>query len=257
MKTPIFASLTSLMACACGSAPAAPPTALFVHGWASDARVWTPARERLSAPGVAVTLPGHGDPPAQGDVSLEGFTAAIEKARAGAQCLVIVAHSNGAYAALDYIGRYPDRVAALVIIEGTFRPPFTDPAAFERQIAEVDSRWDSVQEHPIGLAGARAETVDAVRQMFADTNRNTATRALEALLALRPFGEQRVEQPALFMLAESPLWSESELNTLREVAPRSRFVTISGASHWLPLDEPEAIANAVTQEVQSALCPSL
>lgn len=258
MRTLFLTALVSMMLWACVSAPAARthPRALFVHGWASDARVWANTREHLTSPGVAVTLPGHGAPPASGDISLEGFAAAIEAARvgAGARCLVIVAHSNGAYAALEYVGRYPDRVASLVIVEGTFRPPFTDAAAFERQIAEVDARWSSIQEQPLGLDGSRAETAAAVRQMFADARRYTATRALEALLTLAPLSEQRVAKPVLFIMAQSPFWSEAELNALRQVAPRSRFETIAGASHWLPLDEPETIAQAIEQELRTARC---
>lgn len=247
-----------MMLCACVSASAAPahPTALFVHGWASDARVWTSTQALLASPGIALNLPGHGVPPAAGDISLAGFALAMETARigAGAECVVIVAHSNGAYAALDYVRRYPRRTASLVIVEGAFRPPFTDAAAFAGQVTEVGSRWSSIQEHPLGLDGAQAGTVQTVRRMFADTSRETATRSLDALLALAPADQQRVAEPVLFILAESPFWSEAELNALHEIAPRSRFVTIADASHWLPLDEPEAIARAIEQELRAARC---
>lgn len=257
MKPLILAALATITLSACASAPAPThPAALFVHGWASDARVWATTRERLSNPGVAVTLPGHGVPPAPGEISLEGFAGGIEAARigAGAECVVLVAHSNGAYAALEYVRRYRERVASLIIVEGTFRPPFTDAGAFSDQIADVGSRWTSIQAHPLGLDGARAETIEAVREMFADTSPDTATGSLEALLALAPLEHQSISQPVLFILAQSPFWTEAELDALREAAPRSRFMTIAGASHWLPLDEPATIAQAVEAELHNVDC---
>lgn len=253
----LIAALAAFALGACAAATEEPPASVFVHGWASDARVWTPARDQLSSPGLAVTLPGHGQPEAPGAVSLQGFAGAIEAARlaAHARCMILVAHSNGAYAALEYLRLYPGRTAALIIVEGTFVPPFEDRAAFADQVAQVGETWPSIQQNPFGLEGARPETAAIVRQMFAQTPQDTATQSLEALLAMTRPAPASVREPVLFILAQSPFWSDERLSALREIAPRARFSLNTGVSHWLPLDAPQVVADAVQQEMAARTCP--
>ncbi|MBY0566585.1 MAG: alpha/beta hydrolase [Hyphomonadaceae bacterium] len=252
-----IAALSALALSACATATPERPASIFIHGWASDARVWAPTRDRLSAPGIAVTLPGQGQPAAPGMVSLQGFADTIEAARlaAQAQCIVLVAHSNGAYAAFEYLHRYPGHTAALIIVEGTFVPPFEDRAAFADQVAQVGATWPSIQQNPFGLESARPETATIVRQMFAATLQDTATQSLEALLPMTRPAPASVREPVLFILAQSPFWSEERLSALRQIAPQARFSLNAGVSHWLPLDAPQAVADAVQHEVSTHPCP--
>lgn len=252
-----IAATLMLTLSACANARPERPTSLFVHGWASDARVWTPTRARLSSPGIAVTLPGHGQPLAHGDISLAGFADAIETARleAHARCLILVAHSNGAYAAFEYLRRYPGHTAALIIVEGTFVPPFEDRSTFADQIAQVDATWTSIRDNPFGLNGARPETAIIVRQMLAETQQDTAVQSLEALLAITRPAPASVREPLFFLLAQSPFWSDERLNALREIAPQAQVRFVANVSHWLPLDAPQVVADAVAQEVSTRSCP--
>lgn len=255
----LMLGLAIVMSGACSSLGAADrrPTVVFVHGWASDARVWTEVRGRLSFPSEAINLPGHGVPRAPGEVTLEGFSSAIETARAeaGSSCLLIVAHSNGAYAAREYARRHPRSVAALVIVEGTFRLPFADGSAFEAQIAGVEGRWASMQQNPIGLDHALPATARTVRGMFADADLGVAMLSLRALLAAQYADNEIVEAPVTFVLAESPFWTEAEFAAMRRAAPLAQFEVVGDSSHWLPLDAPHVLASVVERERAARRCP--
>jgi pimeloyl-ACP methyl ester carboxylesterase len=249
---------TILAACATTGRPHLQPVPVFVHGWASDSRVWEGVRDQLEEPGVAITLPGHGSPPAPGLISLDSFADAIEAARvaAGTECIVLVAHSNGAYAVREYLRAYPGRTSSVVIAEGTFRPPFEEASTFEMQIARVGANWSQIQQAPLGLDHARTTTVEMVRRMLGDADADTATQSLRALLALDPLDETEVQEPVTFLLAESPMWTEEALAAVRRIAPRSSFEIFTNVSHWLPLDVPQVVADVVRREVGSSRCSS-
>ena len=103
--------------------PEAPPL-LLLHGLASAARIWDFVAPLLAAQGYAVTAldqRGHGesDKPETG----YDFTTMLADVDAAMEALgivrpVLVGHSWGAMVALQYVVTYPERVTALVAVDG-------------------------------------------------------------------------------------------------------------------------------------------
>ncbi|MDP8924487.1 MAG: alpha/beta hydrolase, partial [Chloroflexota bacterium] len=121
-------------------APHGPPVVL-VHGLASNARIWDAVAPRLAGRFrvVAYDQRGHGlsDKPdggygfAETSADLRGLLGALDFVRP-----VLVGHSWGGNVVLDYAARYPDEVAALVLVDGGFIELADDPAMTWERVAE-------------------------------------------------------------------------------------------------------------------------
>jgi pimeloyl-ACP methyl ester carboxylesterase len=106
-----------------GAAPADAPAVLAIHGITSTSRTWLATARFLNgrAALIAVDLRGRGassalPPPVGLDAHARDMLAVLDAA--GLQRAVVVGHSLGAYIAARLAVRHPDRVAALVLVDG-------------------------------------------------------------------------------------------------------------------------------------------
>ena len=106
-----------------GAAPADAPAVLAIHGITSTSRTWLATARSLNdrAALIAVDLRGRGassalPPPVGLDAHARDMLAVLDAA--GLQRAVVVGHSLGAYIAARLAVRHPDRVAALVLVDG-------------------------------------------------------------------------------------------------------------------------------------------
>lgn len=102
-------------------------TLVFLHGFAESPAIWSdftrgfPAHYRLLLP----ALPGHGPQPQPvTDYSMEAQARAVlaQLDAAGAEKVLLVAHSMGGYVALALADAHPERVAGLVLFHSTALP---------------------------------------------------------------------------------------------------------------------------------------
>lgn len=251
-----------LVLAACASATAArdrlSPPVMLVHGWAGDAILWQPVLDRLRGGAVAIDLPGHGkDTTDVQGWAMDRFVAAMERDREalGAKCLVLVGHSNGAYFVRAYAHRFPDRVAAIVIIEGTFLRPFDSVEQLRSRRAAIERGWDAMLEHPFGLEHATASTRAAVQSAMQRASKATALATLDLLQDPMLWRSDPITVPVVFMLARSPFWTASHRLKLSEIASKARFVDLGAVSHYAILDAVDRVAQEITKVRQSARCP--
>lgn len=223
---------------------------LFLHADSGTAAQWTQVLSAIGAerPVIALDSRGSGDSAEarDGDYSYEGRAADIE-AVAQARHLarfVIVAHSGSGAAALVYAGRHPDRVAGLFLLD-----PATDPRVLPEEIrAGIVS----------GLAGP--QSLDFQKQFYATiagSNEKTRARVLADCEKVAPaarlgFGTAFADwnpEPALdgwqgpiMILAGEASDTPAALYRLR---PRIPHEVVKGTGHWLQLDEPDIVADAI------------
>ncbi len=219
---------------------------VFVHGLGGRAEHWSAL---LAAVGpairaVALDLPGHGgsDRPADGDGSVAALAAAIGAAAdgLGLRRIVVVAHSLGAAAAIEYAATHPGRVAGLLLVD-----PGGDqtrvPAARRRQLIEQLEREPAEE---LGryfrqiLIGAEPEVAERVLADLAATPTDVVLRALEG-------GQDYAPLPALAGYAGPLLSVISDLNSLpyslHNLVPDLPVRHLGGASHWLMMDRPDEL----------------
>lgn len=148
-----------LAACRYRSAgqPDTVPVVLAAHGVTSNCRAWTPVARALEtrAQLVAVDLRGRGSsrdlPPPYGlDAHVRDLLALAD--RLGLERILLTGHSLGAYVVARLAERHPDRVNALVLVDGGLPIPGsqgTDPQTFAKALlgpalARLDLTFPSV-----------------------------------------------------------------------------------------------------------------
>jgi pimeloyl-ACP methyl ester carboxylesterase len=117
------------------SAGSGVPEMVFVHGFACDHGDWAAQLAEFSATQsvLACDLRGHGATPGDpADCSIETYGADVARLVVERELreAVLVAHSMGCRVALEAYGRAPDRIAGLVLIDGS-RLGDGDPAQAE------------------------------------------------------------------------------------------------------------------------------
>ncbi|MEX3955194.1 alpha/beta fold hydrolase [Trinickia sp. EG282A] len=127
------------------------PTAVFMHGAEHDHSVWALQSRYFAYHGfnlLAVDLPGHGrsaGPAAKSIGELADWLAALCDA-VGVASAFVAGHSMGSLVALDFAGRYPDRVARLALLATAVPMTVSDAlldAALNREAEAIDlvNRW--------------------------------------------------------------------------------------------------------------------
>ncbi len=217
---------------------------LFVHGLGGCAEHWTPQLEAAGPAlrAIAFDLPGHGrsDPAADDDYSISAAAATIG-AVADALSLrrmVLVAHSLGANAAIEYAAARRRRVAGLLLV---------DPSGDQTQLPQQHRRQllDQLSRNP------EEEIPWYFRQLLAGARPEVADRVLEDLEAVSPEiilsalenGSSHSPLPALDRF-DGPIKSLiSDLNdlpySLHHLVPELPTVHVPQSGHWLMMDRPD------------------
>ena len=261
-----------------------------VHGITASHVAWAGVAERL--PGVPLLAPdlrGRGrsaDLPGPYGMArhVEDVLAALD--RTGAGRVVLAGHSMGGFVALAFAARHPERVSALVLVEGglplprpegddveealaaalgpaiqrlsmTFpsRQAYRDywrahPALSWGPLVEAYVDYDLVGEPPLLRSCVRAEAVHA------DYRDMLGPAPAEAVAGLR--------QPALLLLAPrgllnepNPVYPEEVARVEAARAPRGRLRvrTVEDVNHYSILFAPhgiDAVAAAIREALEAA-----
>ena len=219
---------------------------LFVHGLGGCAEHWS-AQLGSMGPGlhgIALDLPGHGgsDRLASGDYSVPALAACLGAVLDALRIrqVILVAHSLGASAAIEYSASHSNRVAGLFLV---------DPNADQSRLPEA-------QRQPL-LTSLRADPGGELawnfRQILIDARTDVAERVL-AQLALVPEDVtlNTFEGALNYNLLEAidrytgPIRAViSDLNTLpislHRLRPEVPVQVLRGSSHWLMMDRPDEL----------------
>jgi pimeloyl-ACP methyl ester carboxylesterase len=251
---------------------------LLLHGFLEHAYAWERTAPRLAAAGLhvfALDFRGHGDSDRVGPGGYYHFAdyaadlAGVVRALGGRAALV--GHSMGASAALLYAGTEPERVTALVCVDG-LGPPDTPPALaperFERWIEGLErvagrEPFAVVPDDAVARLAARFPRLpeDAVRALVAHNTRRVDGRVvwkfdpLHQTTSPQPYYVaqaeafwRRIACPVLFVEGGASDLRLDEADTARRLAAlRAERVTIQDAGHHPHLETPAALAEAVVR----------
>ena len=153
---------------------------------------------------------------------------------------ILVAHSLGALAAIDYAGRHPGRVAGLLLVDpggDQTRLPDGDRRRMHRVLAR-DPRGETEWNFRHFLAGAAPRVADRVMESLAATRDEALRGALEGSLSYSPSAAlERIDGPVRILVSELNR-SPHGLHNLRSDLPVRR---LGRASHWLMMDRPDEV----------------
>jgi len=246
-------------------------TLVLLHGQASNSTRWwhfaahTRLRGRWKI--IAPDLRGHAGSIERGRIGMREWCGDIVALMDAERCsrAVIAGHCLGAHIALQFAARYPQRIAALVLIEPMPRealvgaikwvPPlrpaivalawlvrFANALGIRRRTVEpMDlEQWDratSAGEAPIAryaspLSDLRSMTLAAYLQGLAAVG-----EPLPVLSAIRA--------PALVLVSTgSSLADPGRTRAAMQKLPHAEIVSIE-AGHWIPAEQPDAMRAAI------------
>src|SRR5215216_3734762 len=244
---------------------------IFVHGGLQDYRMWLPhlpkfaERYRAIAYSRRNNFPNEVSPEGMPDgaANLHGDDLAAFVRALGLSKVRIVAHSSGAHAALFFAASYPDMVVSLALNE----PPAAGILAGIPDVADMLKEWgkgmaparealkagDTKAGIPlfvnaVGGPGAYERRSDADKQMNLD---NAASYRADATTTRpRPVFTcdmaKAINAPTLLSNGErSPKFFHRILDQLEACLPNRERIVISGSSHTVPSENPDAYDQAV------------
>jgi pimeloyl-ACP methyl ester carboxylesterase len=224
-------------------------TLVFIHGWACNLGVW---REQASALAdqaklIFVDLPGHGqsDKP-QVAYTMDHFADAVLAVLKDAQVdkAVFIAHSMGAAVLCRIYQRAPEKIAALVSVDGLLRRPHGTPEQATALVGPFATpRYLDHAKNFIGSFFPIPGT-EALRDRLMPEMLSTPQHVmLGAMLGM--FGPdqsdwilQKVHAPVAVINAPSLWWSNGYENYVRSLSPQSDYVLMDGVGHFLMLEKP-------------------
>ena len=228
---------------------------VFIHGWTCDATFW-----RANLPAfteamrvIAVDLPGHGqsDKPEKLVYSMDLFANAVNAVllHAKVERAVLVGHSMGTPVIRQFYRKYPAKVQALVIVDGSlkamgtkesmkqFLDPFREPGY--KQHAEQMITY-------LTQAMKNEQTRNEVKAAMLSAPQYVMISAFDGMLDPEIWKTQdKINVPTLALMAANPQWSADYEKFVRELVPNLDYQTWLGVSHFLMMDEPNKFNGTV------------
>jgi pimeloyl-ACP methyl ester carboxylesterase len=155
---------------------------------------------------------------------------------------VLVGHSNGVPTIRQFYRRFPERVEAMVAVDGPLRQTMPRQAAewmlttlrrpdYEQFVLQLAERT------PAGTLGP--EDWNRIKAGIAGTPKHVMLATLEALLDPATWTDDPIAVPLLVVLAAGqPHWSGDYEAFVRRIAPRVEYHVWHGVSHFLMMERP-------------------
>ncbi|MDD7973114.1 alpha/beta fold hydrolase [Roseinatronobacter alkalisoli] len=227
-------------------------TLVTIPGIMSDERTWAPVAAAL-APRIGNVHVAD----TTTDDTLQGMAARALSQTGGN--LIIIAHSMGGRVAMEMGRQAPERIRAMVLAGIDADGPGENEAAKrEARISKANAGMEAYGRDwaPTVLSGANAKNdalVAKVRQMVEDCPPQVHARQNTALLH-RPDAMAYIGDfpfPVLLIAGdEDHLCTETVLRAVAARIPDATCITIVGAGHLLPFEQPDELALVISQWLQ-------
>jgi pimeloyl-ACP methyl ester carboxylesterase len=231
---------------------------VFIHGWACDETSWdgqTPELAETMRP-ITIDLPGHGqsDKP-QIAYTMDLYARAIDAVLGDAKVskAVLVGHSNGTPVIRNYYRRFPEKVAALVIVDGALRP-FVDASNIDKFLAPL--RGPNYSEAAGQFIGRMTKPIadealrERIKKMMLSTPQHVAVSEFEGSADPQVWTPDKIEAPVLMILAKQPVWTEEYEQFVRSIVPNLDYQLWENVSHFLMLEKPREFNAALVAFLQ-------
>lgn len=245
----------------------AQPRVVLLHGVTDNRHIMRPAADQLRYAVSMIDLRGHGDSPADGPWELtehvDDICATLDEIPLP---VVLVGHSFGGLVAAGVAARRPRDLRGLVLIDPAIGVPLDDAVARAAEVA-APRRWPATD---AALAELIATVEPRGRQRADEFFRRSLQRAVEggvelpyvpaaAAAAWRAMAESTVDLCEVGCLVTLLVSRRGSMVPGRVAAAlgeqlgrRLRTVNVD-ASHEIPLERPEAVADAVRGVVAAEL----
>lgn len=226
---------------------------VFVHGWASSRKFWRHQLAGLAGKRtlLALDLPGNGDSDdveAEHSMSLYADAIAAVMDDADVKRAILVGHSNGTPTVRQFYRRYPQRVAALVTVDGALKQVFPPEmaATFLKQFESDDYLTVARGVIDQSLSQMRsAEDADLVRKTMLGTSQRVMLGGMKAAMDDAIWVDDRINVPLLVINSANPFWSEEYVQQVKALSDDVEYHVFEGVSHLVMMDAPDKFNNTL------------
>jgi pimeloyl-ACP methyl ester carboxylesterase len=236
-------------------------TIVFVHCWAGNLSFW---REQIPALAgharlIFVDLPGHGrsDKPQTAytmDFFADAVLAVLEDAKVSKA--IFIGHSMGACVISRIYDRSPEKVSALICIDGLLRRPSGQDEQMEAMLAPFGT--PQYLDHAKQLIytffptpGTEALRDSIMSEMLA-TPQHVMAGGMHAMFGPRQFDWvlKNVRVPVAVINAPGFWWNHGYENYIRSLTPQSEYLILDGVGHFPMLEKPAEFNAALSSVLQ-------
>jgi pimeloyl-ACP methyl ester carboxylesterase len=224
-----------------------PEALVFVHGWTCNSSFWSrqipgfTARTRV----IAIDLPGHGksDKP-KTDYTMDLFARAVDAVLrdAGVERAVLVGHSMGTPVIREFYRKYPGKTLALVIVDGPL-VPFGDKKMMEQFLAPLrgPGYQEAASKFVDNMFGQNTtpELRNEIKTAMLATPHFVALSALEGMMDEAIWKQDKIDVPALAIMAKTPFLPANNEQIYRGIAPNIDYRVWDGVAHFLMMEKPK------------------
>jgi non-heme chloroperoxidase len=224
-------------------------TLVFVHCWAGNLGFW---REQVPALAdkarlVLIDLPGHGQSgKPRAAYNMDYFAGAVLAVMRDARVdqATLVGHSMGGPVIYRAYEQAPEKVAALVVVDGFLRRPQVPPGQAKQFIERF--RTPEYREHTRQFFGSMFPVpgTEALRDQVLSEMLATPQRVMHGAME-GMFGPDQPDWdlkeanvPVLVINAKGPMWDADGENYIRSLSPQTDYRVMEGVGHWLMLERP-------------------
>ncbi|MFG3497328.1 alpha/beta fold hydrolase [Streptomyces sp. NPDC047928] len=252
----------------------APLPVVLLHALPFGSAMWDAQARSLRARGhrvVALDQRGFGAaplgdpaPPPSLEVVADDLVRALDER--GMDRVVLVGSSMGGYAAMAFLRRRPERVAALALLAARGTADGAEAAAGRRAFADAmldGARRDGIVAATTPLlvgATTRARRPEVVARVMADAAAAdpAAVAWAQRAIADRPDSLdvlRAADVPAVVVAGgEDGLVPVAEAGATADALPRGKLVVVPDAGHLQPLECPGEVTGILTDLLEEAAC---
>lgn len=228
---------------------------IFLHSLAGNTAQWAEQLNfvRQTNRAIAIEMRGHGRSTTHENeaesLSIEALAEDVEAVvkELGIEKFVLVGHSLGGAVAAVYAGRYPKKVAGLLLVD----PPGDSTQMPEPMVQEIINAMESknyvnyMDEYWQQLLAGSAEATDVtVMRDLHETPKATVVDLCTALFRFNP-AQALNNYSGPLQIVTIPT-SETPFS-LHHLLPEVTTHTVTGTGHWLHMDKP-ALFNEILQD---------
>lgn len=228
---------------------------IFVHGWTCNLTFWKTNIPAFTdhARVIAIDLPGHGQSEKpEIAYTMKLFAHSVEAVMRDAKVskATLVGHSMGAPVLWQFYRNYPEKVRALVIVDGGLKAmgtresmkQFLDPLRLPAYRANAER---SVEFLTQGMKDPKVRA--EVKTAMVNAPQYVMVSAFEGMLdpTIWPTATDKIKVPTLALMTNNGNWNSDYQKYVKDLVPGIEYQTWQGVSHFLMMDEPKKFNDAV------------
>lgn len=230
---------------------------VMVHGLGGTSNVWQPQAAKLAAHFRVFRpdLPGSGRSRQEGRLSIDGYVQALKTLfeEQAIDKATLVGHSLGTLIVQHFAVRYPQLVSRLVLV-GPVKAPADGARQGPRDRAQKvrAEGMEAIADAVVAAATSPAVSVQRsiapamIRELLMRQPAEGYASSCEALSEAEEPDQQAIACPTLLLVGSDDKVGPPPV--AREIASRlreARLVEIPDAGHWLTLEQPAAVTDAL------------